>query len=126
MAYAFRLGCKLKLIGRYQRLPDETCRLIVAPMFVPRDHPIAVADGVFNAILVDGNALGEALFYGQGAGRLPTASAVVADVIECALSTESISRRLYANPTVLLSAMLASLRPRSSGSIGLDRLDPKT
>ena len=92
MAYAFRLGCKLKLIGRYQRLPDETCRLIVAPMFVPRDHPIAVADGVFNAILVDGNALGEALFYGQGAGRLPTASAVVADVIECALSTESISR----------------------------------
>ncbi len=61
-------------------------------MFVPRDHPIAVADGVFNAILVDGNALGEALFYGQGAGRLPTASAVVADVIECALSTESISR----------------------------------
>ena len=85
MAYALRLGCKLKLIGRFQRQADGTAELIVAPMFVPREHPIAVADGVFNAIMVEGNALGEAMFYGRGAGRLPTASAVVADVIECAM-----------------------------------------
>ena len=85
MEYSFRLGCKLKLIGRFIRQPDGMAELIVAPMFIPRDHPIAVADDVFNAILVEGNALGESLFYGRGAGKLPTASAVVADVIECVM-----------------------------------------
>ena len=85
MAYACLLGCKLKLLGRFRRRPDGTADLIVAPMLIPRNHPIAVADGVNNAIMVEGNALGEAMFFGRGAGRLPTASAVVADVIECAM-----------------------------------------
>jgi len=85
MAYAARLGCKLKLIGRFQRRPDGRADLIVAPMLIPRDHPVSVADGVNNAILVEGNALGEAMFYGRGAGRMATASAVVADVIECVM-----------------------------------------
>ena len=63
--------------------------IMVAPMLLPENHPVAVASGVFNAIMVTGNALGEAMFYGQGAGKLPTASAVVADVIECMVHMNS-------------------------------------
>lgn len=90
MEYACRLGCKLKLIGCFRRQVDGMADLIVAPMMIPRDHPIAVADGVNNAIMVEGNALGEAMFFGRGAGRLPTASAVVADVIECAMHIDKV------------------------------------
>ena len=85
MAYARQLGCKIKLIGSFRRHAGQTAELIVAPMLIARQNPIAVADDVFNAIMVVGNALGEAMFYGRGAGRMPTASAVVADVIECAM-----------------------------------------
>jgi homoserine dehydrogenase len=85
MAIARSLGCKIKLIARFRRGAGQTADLIVAPMLVPQKHPLAVADDVNNAILVEGNALGEAMFYGRGAGRLPTASAVVADVIECVM-----------------------------------------
>lgn len=85
LLYARNLKMKLKLIGRFQVLQNGCADMIVAPMFIPQSHPIAVADDVYNAIMVEGNVLGEALFYGQGAGKLPTASAVVADVIECAL-----------------------------------------
>lgn len=88
MSYARRLNCKIKLLGCFRRREDGSADLIVAPMLIPRHHPVAVADDVNNAILVEGNALGEAMFYGRGAGRLPTASAVVADVIECAMHLE--------------------------------------
>ena len=56
---------------------------------MPDESPLASVDGVFNAILVKGNAVGDALFYGRGAGKLPTASAVVSDVIEIAKSGEN-------------------------------------
>jgi homoserine dehydrogenase len=90
MMVARRLNCKIKLIGSFRRLPEQKADLIVSPMLVPQKNPIAVADDVFNAILVEGNALGEAMFYGRGAGRLPTASAVVADVIECVMHLDRI------------------------------------
>ncbi|MDW7656569.1 MAG: homoserine dehydrogenase [Bacillota bacterium] len=106
LLYAQQMQMKLKLIGRFQLLPDKQADMIVAPMFIPRSHPIAAADDVNNAIMVEGNALGEALFYGRGAGMLPTASAVVADVIECAmhigrlphLTTWKISNRQIIRP----------------------------
>lgn len=85
LAYARALNTRLKLIGRFRRLKDNCADVIVAPMLIPQDHPLAVANDVFNAIMVEGNALGEAMFYGRGAGKMPTASAVVADVIECAM-----------------------------------------
>ena len=56
----------------------------VAPHLVPVDNPLAGVEDVFNAIAVNGNAVGDAMFYGRGAGKLPTASAVVADVIDIA------------------------------------------
>ena len=85
LAYARALGARLKLIGRFHRIMDNKAELIVAPMLIPQNHPLAVANDVYNAIMVEGNALGEAMFYGRGAGKMPTASAVVADVIECAM-----------------------------------------
>lgn len=57
---------------------------MVAPFMLGEDHPLNNVNGVFNAIFVHGNMLGDAMFYGSGAGKLPTASAVVADVIEAA------------------------------------------
>lgn len=88
MAYASNLDCKLKLVASLKRKHNKLADIIVAPMLLPASHPVAVAQGVFNAILINGNALGEAMFYGQGAGKLPTASAVVADVIECMMHLE--------------------------------------
>lgn len=57
---------------------------MVAPFLLPKEHPLYNVNGVFNAIFVRGNVLGDAMFYGSGAGKLPTASAVVADVVEMA------------------------------------------
>lgn len=85
LVYARHLDMKLKLISRFILQPGKQADMIVAPMLIERNHPIAVADDVNNAILVTGNALGDAMFYGRGAGKKPTASAVVADIMECAL-----------------------------------------
>lgn len=89
MAYARSLDSKVKLIGCMHRRAGKMADIIVAPMLLPVSHPVSVARGVFNAIMINGNALGEAMFYGQGAGRLPTASAVVADIIECMMHMDS-------------------------------------
>jgi len=85
MACAGALDCRLKLLASSRRTGDGRYDIRVAPTLVPKDHPLAVAEDVYNAILVEGNALGQAMFYGRGAGRLPTASAVVADVVESVL-----------------------------------------
>jgi homoserine dehydrogenase len=85
MAYAASLGTRIKLVASCRRLEDGRLDAQVRPTLIPTGSPLAVADGVFNAILVEGNALGQAMFYGRGAGKLPTASAVVADVAECVM-----------------------------------------
>lgn len=61
---------------------DGKIRIFVAPHLIPEQDPLAGVEAVFNAITVRGNAIGNVMFYGQGAGKLPTASAVVADVME--------------------------------------------
>ncbi len=85
MAYARALNSKVKLLGLFRRGNGKQFQLLVAPMLVPASQPLTAADDVYNAVQVQGNALGTAMFYGRGAGKLPTASAVVADVIECAM-----------------------------------------
>ncbi len=80
--YARRLGCKLKLLGRAYRLPDGHITAYVAPHLISKTSLLSNVDGVMNGIVVHGNALGECMFYGAGAGKRPTASAVVADVID--------------------------------------------
>ena len=73
-------GCAVKLIGHTEKIGDRVLAM-VAPHMVTAANPVSHVDGVFNGILVDANMLGRALFYGAGAGKLPTASAVVADII---------------------------------------------
>lgn len=75
-------GGVIKLIGSAKRLPDGRVAIEAAPAFLNGDSPLAGVDDVFNAILVRGDATGDVVFYGKGAGKLPTASAVVADIID--------------------------------------------
>ena len=81
--YAEAYNCVIKLIGRVKRLEDGKIDIIVAPMFVPNKSQLANIDYEFNGIMVRGDCTGDVVFYGKGAGKLPTASAVVADVIDC-------------------------------------------
>ena len=79
--YAEKLGMSVKLIGRSKNLGDKVYAK-VSPLMLPAGHPLHDVEDVFNAILVNGSATGDVMFYGKGAGKLPTASAVVADVID--------------------------------------------
>lgn len=83
MKYASALGRKIKLLATSTESGDSyACR--VAPFLLAPDSPLYSVDGVFNAVLVHGNILGDGMFYGSGAGSLPTASAVVSDMVEIA------------------------------------------
>ena len=81
--YAQELGYIIKLLAIARR-EDGAVQLRVHPAFVPQDHLLARVDGVFNAVEVQGDLVGRALFHGRGAGAAPTSSAVVADVLEIA------------------------------------------
>ena len=81
--YATSMGTAIKLLATSKKGP-KGYTAIVAPFLLPASHPLYAVNGVFNAIFVHGNVLGDAMFYGSGAGKLPTASAVVADVVEMA------------------------------------------
>lgn len=81
--YAKKMGRTIKLLATSKQVGD-TYTVMVAPFLLPKEHPLYTVNGVFNAIFVRGNMLGDAMFYGSGAGSLPTASAVVADVVELA------------------------------------------
>ena len=82
VAIADRAGYRVKLLGRALRLADGRQAAYVAPHLVPQDCPVAPVDDVFNAIMIRGNAVGDVMFYGRGAGDLPTASAVMGDVMD--------------------------------------------
>lgn len=84
VAYADSCGRKIKLLGRAIKEKDGKLRVFVAPHLVSGEDPLAGVEDVFNAITVRGNAIGDVMFYGRGAGKLPTASAVVADVMDVA------------------------------------------
>lgn len=79
---AQRAGYRVKLLGRCVRLPGGGRTAYVAPHLISEENPLANVEDVFNAIVVRGNATGEVMFYGRGAGELPTASACVSDVME--------------------------------------------
>ena len=83
MKYAKTMGTTIKLLASSKR-DGSRLHAIVAPCMLYPEHPLYNVNGVFNAIFVHGNVLGDAMFYGSGAGKLPTASAVVADVVDAA------------------------------------------
>ncbi|MCM3746699.1 homoserine dehydrogenase [Paenibacillus pasadenensis] len=80
IGYAKRLGYEVKLLGIAER-QDEFISVSVQPTMVKASHPIASVNGVFNAVYVHGEAVGETMFYGAGAGELPTATSIVADLV---------------------------------------------
>lgn len=90
VAYADAAGYSIKLIGRAKPEGDGLL-CMVSPALLPKDSPLAGISGVFNGILVRGNAIGDVMFYGQGAGKLATASAVVADMIDVAKSKDCVT-----------------------------------
>lgn len=83
VAYAENAGYAIKLIGSVKAVGDDKVTAIVCPRLVSKNNLLATVDGVYNAISVTGDGVGDVLFYGQGAGKLPTASAVVGDIIDC-------------------------------------------
>ena len=89
---ADNFGCVIKLIGRAKKLPNGKITASVRPTLVSRDCVLSGVNGVFNAIMVNGDQTGEIMFYGKGAGKEATASAVVADVIDC---VKHLSSRKY-------------------------------
>lgn len=84
VAYVNAYGGVIKLLGRAKRMENGKIFAVVTPAIVMQGSQLASVNDVFNAILVRGDATGDVVFYGKGAGKLPTASAVVADVIDCA------------------------------------------
>lgn len=82
--YADSLNYVIKLIGDVKKTEDGKLDIMVAPMLLSKDCILSDINDVFNGILVKGDCTGDVMFYGKGAGRLPTASAVVADVVDCA------------------------------------------
>ncbi|MBS7007720.1 homoserine dehydrogenase [Anaerostipes sp.] len=83
IAYAKEMGCTIKLLGVAKNMP-EGIEVRVHPMLIPSSHPLAKVDDSFNAVFVHGDAVDDAMFYGRGAGELPTASAIMGDVIDVA------------------------------------------
>ena len=81
--YAEKMGTSIKLFGT-SRIKDGKVNAFVAPVIIQKNNPLYSVNDVFNGIMVKGNMLGVSMFYGSGAGKLPTASAVVADIIEAA------------------------------------------
>ena len=79
--YAKKIGAKVKIFGSSKKVGDKVSAM-VAPKLITHEHPLYSVDGVFNAILIKGNMVGDVMFYGQGAGKLATASAVVSDIMD--------------------------------------------
>ena len=84
MAYAKELGMTIKLLGTSRKVGENSFYAMVAPFLLGQESPLYSVNDVFNGIFVHGNVLGDDMFYGSGAGKLPTASAVVADVVDIA------------------------------------------
>jgi homoserine dehydrogenase len=92
MKYADKLDCNIKLIALSEK-KEEKIFARVSPLMLNKKRPLAGVDNEFNAIEVSGDAIGDAMFYGRGAGKLPTASAVVADIIDIVSNKKGISEK---------------------------------
>ncbi len=90
-------GAAIKLIGTAEKLADGRLYIIVSPAVVRAESQLSAVSDVFNAVEVDGDATDQVLFYGKGAGKLPTASAVVADALDCA-EHDTVRRPIFWGP----------------------------
>jgi homoserine dehydrogenase len=108
--YGREMGYVLKLLGIAERT-DDKISLRVHPAFISKDNPLARVGGPFNAISTFGHAVGQTMFLGRGAGMMPTASAIVADIIEVAMGN---SQNLFNN---------LSIRSREDAGVSIDSID---
>jgi homoserine dehydrogenase len=103
------MGYVLKLLAIAEKDNDNGISLRVHPSFIDKDNRLALVDGSFNALSIFGHAVGEVVFYGRGAGMMPTASAVVADIIDVALGNSATT--------------FNHLRLRPRGEVKIDKID---
>lgn len=107
--YAKQLGVSIKMLGSSKKVGDKVYAMI-APMMIHTDNPLYSVNGVFNAIFVKGNVLGDVMFYGAGAGKLPTASAVVSDVVDAAKHLGTNIMQIWSSKKLKLSDITDSER----------------
>ncbi len=105
--YAKELGYTIKLFGESKR-EDDKFYAIVAPFMIGPDNPLYSVNGVLNGILIKGNVIGDVMFYGAGAGKLPTASAVVADVVDAAKHIKTNIMTLWSSKKLMLEDIKGS------------------
>ena len=106
--YAAAMDSVIKLIGYAQFDENGKVYSIVSPMVIKNSSPLAGVDGVFNAIMVTGDCVGDVMFYGKGAGKLPTASAVVADVVDAVKHSDRSKKIFWEKPTENIMADIDS------------------
>ena len=106
--YAAAMDSVIKLIGHAQFDENGKVYSIVSPMVIKNSSPLAGVDGVFNAIMVTGDCVGDVMFYGKGAGKLPTASAVVADVVDAVKHSDRSKKIFWEKPTENIMADIDS------------------
>ena len=106
--YAAAMDSVIKLIGYAQFDENGKVYSIVSPMVIKNSSPLAGVDGVFNAIMVTGDCVGDVMFYGKGAGKLPTASAVGADVVDAVKHSDRSKKIFWEKPTENIMADIDS------------------
>jgi homoserine dehydrogenase len=111
VAAAEKLNCVIKLIAWMKCGEDKSVVAGVEPCLVPKANQLAGVDDVFNAVLVKGDMLGDVVFYGKGAGKLPTASAVVADVVDALKNGVKMHDSLFWQPAEPVDGMLTDPAP---------------
>lgn len=102
--YARKMGKTIKLLAQSKE-ENGKFYAMVAPFMISRDHPLYMVNDVFNAVCVHGNMLGDSMYYGRGAGKLPTASAVVSDVVDCARHIGKVIMCFWDNEDVTLTGI---------------------
>jgi homoserine dehydrogenase len=109
--YAESLGYKIKLLAVIKNLDDTDLEVQVHPALVSKDHLLASVNDVFNAVMVRGDLVGDTLFYGRGAGKLPTASTVIGDLVDIARNLMAGTPRI--SPAVAVSSKPVTLKKQS-------------
>jgi len=108
--YGGEMGYVLKLLAIGQKDEDNRVSLRVHPSFIAKDNSLARVDGSFNAISIFGSAVGQVMYYGRGAGMMPTASAVVADIIDVALGNSATTfRHLHLKPRNEIASLIEKI-----------------
>ncbi len=112
-------GQAIKLVARASKTPEGKLYMAVSPVAVNNDNPLSTVNDVFNAVLVRGNTLGDVMFYGAGAGSLPTASAVVADIIDiCRCLDNQPAQQQWTKSTNVTSEMTAEMAADYAKRVG--------